>query len=393
MVEFEELPDAPPVDREQLIDEAISEWERRRYVPKPGEPDLPPQLAEHKTVDEVMKEINSMPFFMTQLDPEALDNVQLEALKLLAYEGEPDEVATNFKNQGNDCYKAKQFSNAIDYYNKALAVDGKSNSVKAALYLNRAACNLELKNYRRCINDCKECMLLDPSNFKACFRAGTAYFLIAKYEEAIEILKYGLTLDQDNLALKGLLKKIEDKLIRLAEIEAKRLKLQKEKELVELNLAQAIVRRQMTLINTSKPIELLENSKLKLEDPKDQESQLIFPALVLYPTTDEFDFVAEISELTTAYELMELVMSRPDSYFQDPKHQNFRPNKLQLYMETINGGLIKVGKKVPLNECLMNPSVKVPIFDNALRIYFVPKVDAESWLKTWDKSKALERRK
>lgn len=35
------------------------------------------------------------------------ENVELEALKALAYEGEPHEIAENFKKQGNELYKAK----------------------------------------------------------------------------------------------------------------------------------------------------------------------------------------------------------------------------------------------------------------------------------------------
>ena len=50
--------------------EPISEWDRLRYVPKPGEPALPPQLSEYteKSTDDVIKELNRLPFFMTELD-------------------------------------------------------------------------------------------------------------------------------------------------------------------------------------------------------------------------------------------------------------------------------------------------------------------------------------
>ena len=55
---------------EETPKEYVSEWERRRYVPKAGEPALPPQLAEYsnKTTDEVIEELNRLPFFMTKLD-------------------------------------------------------------------------------------------------------------------------------------------------------------------------------------------------------------------------------------------------------------------------------------------------------------------------------------
>ena len=68
-----------------------------QHVPGPNDPQLPPQLAEFKdkTTDEVLAIANRMPFFMTKLDDtdgEGGENVQLEALKALAYEGEPHKV-------------------------------------------------------------------------------------------------------------------------------------------------------------------------------------------------------------------------------------------------------------------------------------------------------------
>ncbi|GMF11784.1 unnamed protein product [[Candida] boidinii] len=148
----------------------------------------------------------------------------------------------------------------------------------------------------------------------------------------------------------------------------------------------------MTILKTSKPSEIIKETELHLENENDIESQLIFPAVIMYPTTDEFDFVAEVSELTTPYELMELVLDRPDEYFEDPRHVNFKPKRLEAYMETESGGLIKVGKKVSINSALVSQSPKVPLFDNSLRIYFVPKAESSDWIKAWSKQNALEKR-
>lgn len=369
----------------------------KRYVPKPGEPELPPQLADlaDKSVDEVMEELNRLPFFMNQLDEtdgDGGENTALEALKALAYDGEPHEIATNFKNQGNDEFKLKRYKGAVDFYTKGIAVKCGVASIDAPLYLNRAACNLELKNYRRCINDCKEGLKLDPKNIKAYYRMAKAYFAIGKFEEAKEALNFSLKINPDNLASNSLLKQITTK-----EEELERIKIKKEQEMIEKMALQQLLQDAMTArgytnIATPRPSEFLENAKIRLEDPKDIESQLIMPAMVLYPTTDEFDFVADISELSTPIEVMELVLQRPESWFEDPKHENFTPKKLEAYMETLSGGLIKVGKKATLNKALSNQAPKIPLFDNSVRLYFVPKVDSEAWLKKWDKSLALKKR-
>lgn len=378
-------------------DELISAWESKRYVPKPGEPALPPQLSDlvQKTPEEVMTELNRLPLFMSQLDEtdgEGGENVGLEALKSLAYDGEPDEIATNFKNQGNDCFKFKQYKNAVEYYTQGLEVECKVDAINVALYVNRAACNLELKNYRRCIEDCKKALLIDEDNVKACYRAGRAFLAVERYDEAKQVLQYGLTKDPENKAIQETLRKVEEK---EKQIEEKRLKKEREEHQERLRkelLTNAVKLRHFETVKTPRPADYLENAKLRLEDPADYESQLIFPAVVLYPTTDEFDFVAEISELTTPLELLEMVLDRPQSWFEDPKHKNFTVKSLECYMETITGGLIKVGKKVPINKALMSDKAKAPLFDNALRLYVVPKQDSPEWLSKWNKEVALSKR-
>jgi hypothetical protein len=137
---------------------------------------MPPAMAEIKSqsVDEILAEMNRVPLFMTTLDEtdgEDGDNPGLEALKALAYEGTRAEVAENFRQQGNECARAKQWTDAKEFYDKAIAAlkaptrtpdpeDGppvievdaeldeekeveKEKATEEACYINRALCNLE----------------------------------------------------------------------------------------------------------------------------------------------------------------------------------------------------------------------------------------------------------
>ena len=99
------------------------------------------------------------------------DNVELEALRALQYEGTPTEIAQGFKEQGNEVVKMKRWKDGKEYYTKGLAVlvqqrkkrvseapqteyepatpekeaetqNGKE--LEEACYVNRALCNLEL---------------------------------------------------------------------------------------------------------------------------------------------------------------------------------------------------------------------------------------------------------
>lgn len=95
-------------------------------------------------------------------------NVELDALKALAYEGTRVEIAGGFKERGNECAKAKQWVDARAFYGQALAAlkavavevpdmdlgaeeerDEEADKIKEAeieeaCHVNRALCNLEL---------------------------------------------------------------------------------------------------------------------------------------------------------------------------------------------------------------------------------------------------------
>src|SRR6184192_3486911 len=76
-------------------------------------PELPPAMASIKShsTEEVLKLMNKTPLFMTELDEVGEDggeNVELEALKALAYEGSPAEVALGFKERGNESFKERR---------------------------------------------------------------------------------------------------------------------------------------------------------------------------------------------------------------------------------------------------------------------------------------------
>lgn len=394
---------------EATVDALVDQWEKTQIKEKEkkkekesntsnnGDIELPPQIAEvsSKSTEEIMAELNKLPFFMNDLNEgeDTEDRPEIEALKSLAYEGEPDEIAENFKNQGNDCYKSKNYKDAVEFYTKGINVCCNVKHIEAALYLNRAACNLELKNYRRCINDAKECLIRQPKNVKALFRAAKAYFAIEHYDEAKEVLQFAYSIDDKNIAVNSLIKTVNAKIEYIREKEEKKRLKEEERIRVEEDLEKAIQVRNIVSIKSSYGTDSIGDAKLHLEDVHDIETQLIMPTIIIYPTVDEFDVVSEVSELTTANELMELVMNdRNEDYFHDGKHDNFKPKKLEAYMETEDGGLVKIPKKVTFNSLLMSKDVSIPLFDNILRVYFVPKVDSAEWIANWKREDALAKR-
>jgi small subunit ribosomal protein S7e len=54
-------------------------------------------------------------------------------------------VAQNFKTQGNEYFKGKRYREAIGFYNQGVDTKPTDNAIIEALLLNRAACNVELR--------------------------------------------------------------------------------------------------------------------------------------------------------------------------------------------------------------------------------------------------------
>lgn len=135
----------------------------------------PPEMTGEKDgdVDGLYRELNRSPFFMTQLpDDDGEENVMVEALKSLAYEGTRDQIAENFKNQGNEAVAEKRWLDAREYYSKAVtalkgpripshledgdpelkvveleddeSIEKKERALEEACLANRALCQLEM---------------------------------------------------------------------------------------------------------------------------------------------------------------------------------------------------------------------------------------------------------
>jgi hypothetical protein len=126
--------------------------------------------------DALFKELNRMPFFMTELpEDDGEENVLVEALKSMAYEGTRDQIAENFKNQGNEAVGEKRWFDAREFYTKALTalkgpkvpshledgnpmlkvveleddetIEKKERALEEACLANRALCQLEMSTY------------------------------------------------------------------------------------------------------------------------------------------------------------------------------------------------------------------------------------------------------
>lgn len=374
---------------------------------------MPPAMADIKSqsVDEVIKEMNRLPLFMTTLDEtdgEGGQNDALEALKALAYEGTKAEIAENFRQQGNECARAKQWTDAKEFYDKAIAAlkapkqepdpeEGpevidvtdveldeeeearKEKAIEEACYVNRALCNLEKKNYRSCIQDCAATIRINPNNVKAYYRSGVACLALDKIPEATDACDLGLKIDPSNAALKTLQTKVASRKTHLEALEKARREREEKAGSERATLSLALRARGIKAKGTEQAPDL-EDAAVKLDNPLDPSSLLSFPVLLLYPTHSQSDFIKAFGELQTLNQHLEYIFPLP----WDEK-QEFTLDDVEAYMETTEGGLIKMGKKMTLNKVL--GSGKCEVVDGLVRISVVPKSKAAGWIEEFKKRK------
>jgi tetratricopeptide (TPR) repeat protein len=356
----------------------------------------------NKSGAEILADLNKTPLFMTSLE----ENDGLEALKALAYEGTPLEVSTGFKERGNESFKERGFKDAKEFYTKAINVlllevrkrqkgekkteeEGGESEVRKevavleACLVNRAACHLELKNYRSCTLDCGSALRINPGNVKAFYRSSRALLSLDRIPEADDACARGLALDTENKPLKAV---AQDIIKRNAQVAAKKkaeMEREQKRRVEEVTLQAALKARGIKTRQTAQPPEM-EDARIQLvPDPADPTSTLAFPTVLLYPLALESDFIKAFNETETLGHHLDYILPVPwDKVLYTPKG-------VECYMETITGGLVKVGRNVPLLKILTTANVEV--VDEVARIFVLPKSKAESWVLEFKRKKAAEK--
>ncbi|RDA82934.1 hypothetical protein CP532_0384 [Ophiocordyceps camponoti-leonardi (nom. inval.)] len=369
-------------------------------------PALPPAMASAagKTVDEVWADLNKSPLFMTEME----ENDDTAALQALSYEGTPLENAADFKERGNECFRVKGYVDAREFYAKGVAVltttkavadrrdddhdddevddEGEKAKMLEALYVNRAACNLELENYRSCYLDCAAALRLNPHNLKAYYRAARALLAVDRVRDAAEACAAGLALDPDN----GSLRAASDAVVArkdALDAHARQLSARADDTARRARLvAAALAARNIPPLRTSdRPPDADGLAIALVPDPDDPRSALAFPAVLLYPLRLESDVIKAFVETESLADHLQYVLPPP----WDSEAEYGAAADVSCYVETRHGGLLKMGKRVPLLKVLATGQVE--ILDQMLRIFVLPTNKADGWVAEFKAQKAAEK--
>ncbi|KAK0532845.1 HSP70/90 co-chaperone [Tilletia horrida] len=341
-------------------------------------------LSQGKTKEDLLREFDNTPLFMRELPPEeedgeARENATLDALQSLAFDGTPDEVAENFKGQGNEYFKAKRYRDAATFYDKALDAHPTEPKLLENLHLNRAACNLELKNYGKVLRDTSAALKLNPNASKAFYRAARALLALRRARDALDCCTRA---GADVVAADPGFKALTERARREAENEEKREREAKERERRKVEeeralnvafLARGLWIEKNTrppdnpfpahfdpdaLAPESRPDLPLLNSTWRAPDPI--RTPLVLPVFLLYPQHDQSDLITHFHEDETIGDRLDAVFpsdAPPQPW--DAERREYVSKRLVVYASTRRRRLFKVGRGLTLRE-LMDKGAESP---------------------------------
>ncbi|XP_071958029.1 tetratricopeptide repeat protein 12-like isoform X2 [Antedon mediterranea] len=112
--------------------------------------------------------------FMASVEADARERAQRRKVKT--------KRATEWKEKGNQEFKAGKFEKAVEYYTEGL----ECLKDMVVLYTNRAQAFNKLAQYNDAIKDCDTALIIDDKNTKAHIQKGNAYLGLLQYTKAIE---------------------------------------------------------------------------------------------------------------------------------------------------------------------------------------------------------------
>lgn len=107
---------------------------------------------------------------------------------------------------------------------------------------------------------------------------------------------------------------------------------------------------------------------------------LEFPVMLFYPMHNQTDLIKAWAEKDAVTDHLSYILPLP----WDSKNE-YKLSTVECYMDTVNGGLIKVGKKLTLLEVLSNG--KTEVVDGLVKLFVLPPALAPQWIADMKRKK------
>lgn len=250
-----------------------------------------------------------------------------------------------------------------------------------------------IENFRSTLHDTSHTLLLTPTNSKAHYRSALALLSLARHDEAFDSCTRGLALTSPNIESTNIAKRpspehaaflaLHTRILdakRTADAASqKRFSDEERRKKEQFTLNAAIRARRIRVRMTPKPPDLEDATIRLLPDPLSPTSVLHFPVLLLYPTHGQSDFVKQVAETEPWGDVLGMVLGGDPLPF-DPDGE-FTAEGVESFMETREGGMVKVGRKVRLLDVLGGEGGQVEVVDMVVRVFVVPRARVKGWVE------------
>ncbi|XP_067391527.1 tetratricopeptide repeat protein 4 [Emydura macquarii macquarii] len=294
------------------------------------------------------QEFDEIPMFMkkspAEIDPE--QNPALACLQSIIFDEDlsPEEQANTYKNEGNDYFKEKNYKKAVISYSEGLKKKCSDQDLNAVLYTNRAAAQFYLGNYRSALSDVITARKLKPNHLKAIIRGALCHLELKNFPEAVAWCEEGLRIDSKEKKLVELrakadrLKRAEQRDVRKAKLKEK--KEQSQKEVLHTAIKERNIK--LFLEASEKEDEISDgladmclngfssDSAMGTKVYLDENGNLNWPVLFLYPEYGQTDFISTFHEDSRFIDHILVMFADLPPWDLESK---YHPSNLELYFE------------------------------------------------------------
>ena len=293
-------------------------------------------------------------------------NPLMEGLQQLKYspeENTAEELALNYKEDGNFQFKLKKYRLAVAAYTEGIKCKSNEVLVNVQLITNRAAAQFHLGNYRSSFNDCKLAIKLKPDHFKAIKRGAICCYYLKRLPDCIQWAEKALELADNSTSAVAATDKAEiDSILEKAKSEVKEYERNARREIAQkkkqfkddVKLLKTLQSRNVSLkgvqwktLDFSKEEIVSEVGetlypklpaasaiKKRVHFSPDNGTTLVWPVLFMYPEYGETDLIEEFEETGQCFSdhlqaMFGHGIERPVWDIQNRYH----PERLKIYFE------------------------------------------------------------
>lgn len=301
------------------------------------------------------QEMEQHPFFTTKVEEGAELSPLMQGLQDLKYspeENTPEELAANYKEDGNFNFKCGKYRFAVASYSEGLKAKCSDDFLNTQLLSNRAAAQFRIGNLRSSLIDCRMALVHTPGHRKALVKGAQCCLRLQRHSECVDLCDQGLSLlardDEELLELRRKALKAKKELDR---DERRRAAAEKKERAEKSRVLEAIEKRGIKVKRSAEGVaEDLELSDLEPTHPAalrkrvhfNEQGNLAWPVLFLYPEHGETDFIEEFLEEDVFADHLNAMFgpeSPPAPWDLDCK---YRPGVLRLYFEDRDQNLVQV---------------------------------------------------